>query len=635
MPTSPESEAYPVIQLAGSWSRKNLPSLQALIRDNDSTHPAVLILNCSSLYYLDSSIIGVLVDTHRRLASEGRKLVLRWLPDNIYRVLESASLHTLFHLETDRRKRNLPNLEELPTAPVLGGLKRCWDLYQCGEHDCVNYGEQVFACWLTPAVPCKSRISASLDTEIAGCVSCEVFKNNVNQLGSIHDNLGAYILQSEAAFARLAGERDTIELNLRNTEKYLDLLFNEATDAVLIVDNETGAIYSSNPTARRILGLDSTQSRNKSFFHFCPELKTPPRPWDNPVLTSDSHHRRWDHQWISESGSRYLFEVTYSPISIPNRSAVLIVGRDVSRDRAAEDGLQKIQQELNLALRELHNLDDRMYRYLTTWHRRSLSHYILQDMLELFATGDAGVVFLFNRAGDFLRAEASIGYDQPELTRLLQFHPGEFIPGFDRKAIWGPSCPDPQPMAIERFDRLWKDLMGRKAEAAHRLFFLGDKDKHRGFLILQSFSDPDAFHSRRTESDRILRMGLGALEKVSRVEEAESLQSVVDAMIESLPSAAFWVDCDGLVRGINQAGLRYLGCGNGEVVGRTLESVQSANTERLPRECLSAFSEGKGWTIEIETEASLHRKVSLSSVPLPLNHKTPWGALVVIQEEIW
>jgi len=319
-----------VVELGGYLSYNCRERLADFLHDVDEQKPATLVLNCSRLLHLDSSILGFLVGLQKQFHLEGRRLVLRWVPETIVRVLELSRLDTFFEVEPERRKRSEFEVPILSERPMLGELKRCWDLFHCEEESCVHFGSETYVCWLTPHVPCKSVISADLTKEIASCAACEVFKNNINQYGTIQEDYSTYIREAESTYLRLAEEKARLRNDIRSIEDFAESLFNRATDAVIIFSSETGEIHSANPQARKILSLPDPSSSSRSIFDICQELRVEPRPWETTVLGEDSHHRRWDHIWKTGTGEHLVMEVTYSPVQTPKERCILAIARDIT-----------------------------------------------------------------------------------------------------------------------------------------------------------------------------------------------------------------------------------------------------------------------------------------------------------------
>ena len=85
-----------VISVAGDLDLATAPELQAECDKAVADKPDVVRLDLSSLTFLDSSGISVLVKTHHELEEAGAKLVLHQLDDRTRRVLDVAGLADFF-----------------------------------------------------------------------------------------------------------------------------------------------------------------------------------------------------------------------------------------------------------------------------------------------------------------------------------------------------------------------------------------------------------------------------------------------------------------------------------------------------------------------------------------------------------
>jgi anti-anti-sigma factor len=563
-----------IIEIAGYLNRGGLEEFCRNLELAEETGARKVVLNCSHLMYMDSSIIGQIVETHRRLQSMERALVLRWVSEGMLRVLEMACLDALLNVEADRRTSRAASVAGMPPKPALGELKRCWELYGCGAESCQNYNKQVYACWLTPHVPCKSVISKDLSHEIASCVKCEVFKNNINQFSSIHEHVANYIRDAEAVYLRVVGDKAHLERNLQALEGYAASLFTEATDAILTIDPEGGQILAANPQAQRILGLSETPAHDRSLFFFSPDLRVPPRPWEYSPLTRDSHHRRWDQEWISVEGERHIMEVTYSPISAPKPGSMLVVARDVTFQRSSESARGELQRRLGASLETLKAAAQRYHRYNSDWDPKTLCLLILQDALEVTPQADAGLLLLFDKGDEHLKVAAAKGYKSPGPLQWLKLSPGESIPGLEPGVFWG-SLDRPVPKRDSLgVDRAWQDALGGLEDRWRLVRPMLGKDRKVGFLVLHSFQPGEGLGPPDPALlDSLLEAGAFAIERTMQAAASRRAEAQVRELLDKLPAPVFSVDESGAITTWNPAAALRLGWSAEEVIGKPADTV--------------------------------------------------------------
>ncbi|NUN95560.1 MAG: PAS domain-containing protein [Candidatus Omnitrophica bacterium] len=572
MPSRKNSPSREVVfELTGYLNRGVLSELSSRLVKADSSAPPILTLNCANLYYMDSSVIGLLVETHQRLAGEGRTLNLRWVPDSIVKVIQSAKLDKILHLEPDRRKDRLHSPFDSPPEPVLGSLKRCWELYDCGAESCRNYSKHVYDFWLTPNVPCKSVISEDLQREISSCVRCEVFKTNINQFGQIHEHIETYVRQAEQAYHRVLGDREGIEDSLRRMRAYAESLFEKATDAILVFDEKSGEIWSANAPARQLLEIDEREPTGKSLFAYCPSLETGPRPWVEPPLTEDSHHRRWDQEWITPSGSRRMMEVTYSPVSLPRRGSILAVARDVSRQRKTDSTREGVLADLMESQRAVSGYISWSLQFSEAESIHSLAPRILNAWLEALPMADACLLLVHDRKTHQLVVRGSKGYAHPGRLSMLRLLPGESLPGIDGRMLWGESGHLQFRGVTPVIDALWRDSLGDRAGKSQSLVELRHAETLVGFALLHSFRKEDAFPEAESPLTRALaEMSALALGRVSTLEELRHHETGLLEQWNSLPGAAMVLEESGAISSWNRVAETWFGWSESDARGKPL-----------------------------------------------------------------
>ncbi|MDG6108712.1 STAS domain-containing protein [Dactylosporangium aurantiacum] len=66
------------------------PRVRALLDDAAALHPADLVIDMTACAYVDAAGIGVLLDVHRKVWSDGGRLTLRGLSPRVARTLQLA-----------------------------------------------------------------------------------------------------------------------------------------------------------------------------------------------------------------------------------------------------------------------------------------------------------------------------------------------------------------------------------------------------------------------------------------------------------------------------------------------------------------------------------------------------------------
>jgi two-component system cell cycle sensor histidine kinase/response regulator CckA len=245
-----------------------VPSVEALARHGQ---PEVF-LDLSHLKFIDSTSIGQIVKLHETLDTGGQKLVLLWAQAKLLEIFTVSGLRNHFDFRPDQRRAPRGEMQRTRER-LLGSLRPCWDLYGCEEPGCPNYGENRFTCWTLPHAPCKSVQSDELIEEIAGCVHCVVFQNNIQALGEIQSHFTKYVTESEEAFRGVRSRADLLksEVAARTKElatseaRYRDL-FEEANDTLFDVEGPEASFVALNLEFERLTGLAREAWIGRSLF---------------------------------------------------------------------------------------------------------------------------------------------------------------------------------------------------------------------------------------------------------------------------------------------------------------------------------------------------------------------------------
>jgi len=129
-------------------------------------------------------------------------------------------------------------------------------------------------------------------------------------------------------------ERKWIEEKLRESESNYRTIFNEASDAMLVHDVDTGAILDVNRRMCEMFGYDHDEALNLTVG----QLSFDEPPYTQAEATS----------WIkktSKEGRLFWVEVNLKRVNIMGHDRILAVARDITERKAAEDALLSAKTE--------------------------------------------------------------------------------------------------------------------------------------------------------------------------------------------------------------------------------------------------------------------------------------------------
>jgi anti-anti-sigma factor len=90
------------LALHGELDAATAPSLEAAIRTAAGDGTAEVVVDCSSLEFIDSSGLSVLVANHKRLADAGGELVIEAAPPAARRLFEIAGIDRVLNIRDSR-----------------------------------------------------------------------------------------------------------------------------------------------------------------------------------------------------------------------------------------------------------------------------------------------------------------------------------------------------------------------------------------------------------------------------------------------------------------------------------------------------------------------------------------------------
>lgn len=142
-------------------------------------------------------------------------------------------------------------------------------------------------------------------------------------------------------------ERKVAEIRLAESEVKYRRLFEQNSDALLLLDCETSEILDANPAAEALYGY----SRKELVGRKAINLAANPQDFELAILSASLEGSFFTpyHRHLKKDGSVFPVEMSMTPFQLGNRAVVQPIIRDISERRRVQDRLQEISWRLQLA----------------------------------------------------------------------------------------------------------------------------------------------------------------------------------------------------------------------------------------------------------------------------------------------
>ncbi|MGP1385673.1 MAG: diguanylate cyclase [Thainema sp.] len=159
------------------------------------------------------------------------------------------------------------------------------------------------------------------------------------------------IVRDVSERARLDAERQRAELALQESRDLFSATFNESTDAIFVVDGQTGLILDCNQRSLELFEADHKEEllgKQGTSFH-----KT---PWTPEIMAAVNQELQANGVWNSEieyctcKDNVFWGSISNKLFSIANKSLIWVRITDISDRKQAERALQQKEQFLQLVL---------------------------------------------------------------------------------------------------------------------------------------------------------------------------------------------------------------------------------------------------------------------------------------------
>ncbi|MFQ5809189.1 MAG: PAS domain S-box protein, partial [Armatimonadota bacterium] len=156
--------------------------------------------------------------------------------------------------------------------------------------------------------------------------------------------------------ARDISERRRAEEALRASEEQYRTLVEQASDNIIIL--QQGKTVYRNPTYAKLLGYSVAETADRSFLEFvAPEDRARVQGYYQQWLRGEPVPDQYEVRLLTQDGHRLTMEVKPSVIQHKGQPATMVVMRDITERKRAEEELRRLNQQLAEEQQEIEALN--------------------------------------------------------------------------------------------------------------------------------------------------------------------------------------------------------------------------------------------------------------------------------------
>ncbi|MDD1727653.1 MAG: PAS domain S-box protein [Methanospirillum sp.] len=278
------------------------------------------------------------------------------------------------------------------------------------------YRQEVNSTWMADVASAAEENREILPREYQ--VTCKNGEIKTVQITGIH--IGEYLMTT---FLDVTDQNRAIAALTESEEKY-QILFELGSEAIFLIDNETGALLESNSEATEIYGYtheELMQMRN---------VDLSAEPDDTNRITAETttksvvvplrFHRR-------KSGEVFPVEITGRFFTWKGRSVHVAAIRDITERKRAEDALLQANRQLGLlstiTRHDILNMITVIFGYLDVIEEQNTDPEIRE-----YCTKLESAIRMVQAQIEFTRIYQNLGATRPIWISLCQVMPDSFVP---------------------------------------------------------------------------------------------------------------------------------------------------------------------------------------------------------------
>ena len=187
----------------------------------------------------------------------------------------------------------------------------------------------------------------------------ERLKNRDNEFGKLANTIVGYFEHEEALNKEIKEHKITLEslvkseTSLKESREYYKHLFEDAHDAIMIIEPENEKIVDVNEQACIMYGYSEEEFKEISLLRLTSGSRNGKELIENTLKYE--HLSGYETTHVTKSGGEMNMEINSSVINVKDRKLILTVNRDVTLKKQTEDKVVSSLHEKELLLKEIHH----------------------------------------------------------------------------------------------------------------------------------------------------------------------------------------------------------------------------------------------------------------------------------------
>jgi len=225
------------------------------------------------------------------------------------------------------------------TAPVL--RKNCWEIMDCGKHDCPAYGNVNHRCWYIAGTLCPDCVEGEYALKISSCKNCQVYyKCSGDEIQSLAESFDSMILKLKTQLSEIQDAERTLR-----EQGHLRRTILDATPDFVSLQNRQSVYMAVNKAFRQIVGRQNVDVIGKTDFNIFPKYLAEKNLRENLNIIKTGRALEKQEEVQTAVGKKW-FHVVKIPVHNPDGgiAGILWSGRDITELKQIQTRLVEFQK---------------------------------------------------------------------------------------------------------------------------------------------------------------------------------------------------------------------------------------------------------------------------------------------------